>query len=172
MSGALGPKLKLPNKPSWDCIGFGSLVVSWIRNLGHNIWRLVRDLRDLQDPIWRFSCVVSALNFFHLLCTYSLRALNYTFTCRNSNLYWVGIGLGGCAGGPSTGGLEETSLAPAWRTGSSSVRRKEVLICKEGRLPALRVTVSVLSPRPHWNVCLCYYVLVNCVHLSVLLCLC
>ena len=49
-------------------------------------------------------------------------------TCRNSNLYWVGIGLGGRAGGPSTGGLEEMSLAPTGRTGSSSVRRTEVLM--------------------------------------------
>ena len=36
MSGALGPKLELVNKPSCDCIGVGSLAVSRIRNLGHN----------------------------------------------------------------------------------------------------------------------------------------
>ena len=137
MSGILGPKLELVNKPSCVCISVGSLVVSQIRNLEHNIWELVQDPRNPQDPIQRVSRVVSALNFFYLLRTYSLRALNCTFTCRNSNLYWVGIGLGGCAGGPSTGGLEETSLAPAWRMGSSSVRRTEVPICKEDRGPHL-----------------------------------
>ena len=36
MSGILGPKLELVNKPSCVCIGVGSLVVSQIRNLGHN----------------------------------------------------------------------------------------------------------------------------------------
>ena len=152
MLGILGPKLDLINKPSCVCIGVGSSVVSQICNLGH-IWGLIQDPRDLQDPIWRVSCIVSGLNFFHLLCAYFLRALNCTFTCRNSNLYWVGIGLGGCAGGPLTGGLEETSLAPTGRTGSSSerrmgfssVRRTGVLICKEGRLPALRVTFCFVS---------------------------
>ena len=85
-------------------------------------------------------------------------------TCRNSNLYWVGFGLGERAGGPSTGGLEETSLAPAWRTGSSSVRRTEVficiedggLVCKEGRLPALQVTFCFVSAAAR-NVCLLRY---------------
>ena len=112
---------------------------------------------------------LNTLNFFHLLSAYSLRALNCTFTCRNSKLYWVDSGLGGCAGRPSTGGLEEVSLALAWRTGSSSVRRMEVLICKEGRLLSLQL-LSVLSLRPHWKVCLCYYVLVNC--LCICLCYC
>ena len=36
VSGILGPKLELANKPSCACIGVGSLVVSRIRNLGHN----------------------------------------------------------------------------------------------------------------------------------------
>ena len=36
MSGALGPRLKLVNKPSCVCIGVGSSVVSRIRDLGHN----------------------------------------------------------------------------------------------------------------------------------------
>ena len=36
VSGALGPKLELVNKPSCVCIGVGSSVVSRIRNLGHN----------------------------------------------------------------------------------------------------------------------------------------
>ena len=36
MSGVLGPKLELVNKPSCVCIGVDSLLVSWIRNLGHN----------------------------------------------------------------------------------------------------------------------------------------
>ena len=145
MSGILRPTLQLVNKPSCVCISVGFLVVSRIHNLGHNIWGFVWDLRELQDPIRRVSRVVSALKFFHLLCAYFLRALNCTFTCRNSKLYWVDIGLGGCAGRPSTGGLEEVSLALAWRTGSSSVRRMEVLICKEGRLPALRFIFCFVS---------------------------
>uniref|UniRef100_A0A8C0JK85 Monoacylglycerol lipase ABHD12 n=1 Tax=Canis lupus dingo TaxID=286419 RepID=A0A8C0JK85_CANLU len=36
VSGVLGPKLELVNKPSCVCIGVGSLVVSRIRDLGHN----------------------------------------------------------------------------------------------------------------------------------------
>ena len=36
MSGVLGPRLELVNKPSCDCIGVGSLAVSRIRDLGHN----------------------------------------------------------------------------------------------------------------------------------------
>ncbi|CAD7690607.1 unnamed protein product [Nyctereutes procyonoides] len=40
-------------QPSCACIGVGSLVVSRIRNLGHNIWGLVRDPRDPQDPTRR-----------------------------------------------------------------------------------------------------------------------
>ena len=37
MSGALEPKLQLVKKPLGVCIGVDSLVVSQIRNLGHNI---------------------------------------------------------------------------------------------------------------------------------------
>ena len=36
VSGILGPKLGLANKPSCACSSVGSLVVSRIRNLGHN----------------------------------------------------------------------------------------------------------------------------------------
>ena len=36
MSGILGPRLELVNKPSCTCIGVGSLVVFRILNLGHN----------------------------------------------------------------------------------------------------------------------------------------
>ena len=71
MSGILGPKLELVNKPSCVCISVGSLVVSRIRNLGHNIWGLGQDPRDLQDPIRRVSRVVTVLNFFYLLRAYS-----------------------------------------------------------------------------------------------------
>ncbi|CAD7668002.1 unnamed protein product [Nyctereutes procyonoides] len=63
VSGTLGPKHKLVNKTSCVCIGVGSLVVSRIRDLGHNIWGLVWDPRDSQDPIWRVSCVVKAVVF-------------------------------------------------------------------------------------------------------------
>ena len=180
----LGPRVELVNKPSCDCIGVGSLAVSGIRDLGHNIWGLVWDPRNLQDPIRRVSRMVSALNFFHLLHIFSESSKLYC-TCRNSNLYWVSIGLGSRAGGPSTRGLEETSLAPAWRTGSSSVRRTEVLvciedgvlICKEGRLPALQVTFCFVSAAAR-NVCvlLCLCCLCICVCCWVLVnhlyCLC
>ena len=44
MSGILGPKLELVNKPSCTCIGVGSLVVSQIRNLGHNSESLSADV--------------------------------------------------------------------------------------------------------------------------------
>ncbi|CAD7683223.1 unnamed protein product [Nyctereutes procyonoides] len=63
VSGILGPKLELVNNPSCVCIGVGSLVVSRIRNLGHNIWGLVRDPRNLQEPIRRVSRMVKAVIF-------------------------------------------------------------------------------------------------------------
>ena len=91
--------------------------------------------------------------FMHGECTqlfppfapYFLRALNCTFTCRYSNLYWADISLSGRTGGLSTGSLEETSLAPAWRTRSSSVRGTG---CQPFGL------LSVLLLWPHWNICL------------------
>ena len=39
MSGILGHKIELVNNPSCVCIGIGFLVVSLIRNLGHNSLR-------------------------------------------------------------------------------------------------------------------------------------
>ena len=42
VSGILGPKLELVNKPSCVCVGVGSLVVSRIRYLGHNNVYLIR----------------------------------------------------------------------------------------------------------------------------------
>ena len=55
MSGILGPKLELVNKPSCVCIGVGSLVVSRIR---HNIHEMLdRKLSDLAKVFEMKSCV-------------------------------------------------------------------------------------------------------------------
>ncbi|XP_038437651.1 ribose-phosphate pyrophosphokinase 1-like isoform X3 [Canis lupus familiaris] len=75
--------------------------------------------------------------FSHVPLFIYLFILIFIYFMMNSNLYWVGIGLGGHAGGLSTRGLEETSLALAWRMGSSSARRMGVLICKEDGGPHL-----------------------------------
>ncbi|CAD7673699.1 unnamed protein product [Nyctereutes procyonoides] len=63
VTGILGPKLELANKPSCACIGVSSLVVSQIRNLEHNIWGLVRDPRDPQDLTQRVPHLVKAVIF-------------------------------------------------------------------------------------------------------------
>ncbi|CAD7679612.1 unnamed protein product [Nyctereutes procyonoides] len=63
VSGILGPKLELVNKPLCVCIGVSSLVVSRIHDLGHNIWGLVWNPRNPQDPIWRVSRVVKSVIF-------------------------------------------------------------------------------------------------------------
>ncbi|CAD7675109.1 unnamed protein product [Nyctereutes procyonoides] len=63
VSGALGPKPELVNKPSCVCIGVGSSVLSRIRNLGHNIWGARPGPERPQDPIRRVSRLVKAVIF-------------------------------------------------------------------------------------------------------------
>ena len=93
-------------------------------------------------------------NFFYLCLCYFLRALYCIFTCRNSILYYIDIGLGVRAGRPSTGGLGRHPLPlPGGRsphlwggpTASPSVYFLFCLRSRPGTFVCVTVSLTVIT---------------------------
>ena len=68
-------------------------------------------------------------------------------TCRNSNLYWVDIGLGGRTGGPSPRGVLGHVPCPHWEDG--------VLVCKEDRVLIWGILGDIPCPCREDGVLIC-----------------